>query len=54
MFLSHSSFNFYFPFIMYPERALDSPENNLKSRWESLLGPDYEVMVCENHTIETT
>lgn len=27
------------------ERAPDSPENELKSRWEKLLGPDYEVMV---------
>ncbi|XP_023370870.1 inaD-like protein [Otolemur garnettii] len=28
------------------ERVPDSPEENeLKSRWESLLGPDYEVMV---------
>ncbi|XP_045147714.1 inaD-like protein isoform X2 [Echinops telfairi] len=27
------------------ERVLDSPENELKSRWEKLLGPDYEVMV---------
>uniref|UniRef100_H0WLW5 InaD-like protein n=1 Tax=Otolemur garnettii TaxID=30611 RepID=H0WLW5_OTOGA len=30
---------------IYPERVPDSPEENeLKSRWESLLGPDYEVM----------
>ncbi|ELK06212.1 InaD-like protein [Pteropus alecto] len=28
------------------ERATDSPENELKSRWEKLLGPDYEVMVA--------
>ncbi|XP_040834380.1 inaD-like protein [Ochotona curzoniae] len=33
-----------------PERALDSAENNLKSRWESLLGPDYEVMVVTLNT----
>ncbi|XP_023574084.1 inaD-like protein isoform X2 [Octodon degus] len=31
------------------ERASDSPENELKSRWESLLGPDYEVMVATLH-----
>ncbi|XP_012926491.1 inaD-like protein isoform X7 [Heterocephalus glaber] len=29
-----------------PEQALDTAENQLKSRWESLLGPDYEVMVA--------
>ncbi|XP_062959711.1 inaD-like protein isoform X2 [Cynocephalus volans] len=28
------------------ERVPDSPENELKSRWENLLGPDYEVMVA--------
>uniref|UniRef100_A0A8D2CM02 InaD-like protein n=1 Tax=Sciurus vulgaris TaxID=55149 RepID=A0A8D2CM02_SCIVU len=28
------------------ERVLNSPENELKSRWENLLGPDYEVMVA--------
>ncbi|XP_007950107.1 inaD-like protein, partial [Orycteropus afer afer] len=28
------------------ERVPDSQENELKSRWESLLGPDYEVMVA--------
>ncbi|XP_050608868.1 inaD-like protein isoform X3 [Macaca thibetana thibetana] len=28
------------------EKAPDSPENELKSRWENLLGPDYEVMVA--------
>ncbi|XP_012577941.1 PREDICTED: inaD-like protein [Condylura cristata] len=28
------------------ERAPDSPENELKSRWENLLGHDYEVMVA--------
>ncbi|KAM6168323.1 inaD-like protein [Erethizon dorsatum] len=28
------------------EGASDSPENELKSRWENLLGPDYEVMVA--------
>ncbi|XP_013369898.1 PREDICTED: inaD-like protein isoform X3 [Chinchilla lanigera] len=28
------------------ERTSDSPENELKSRWENLLGPDYEVMVA--------
>ncbi|XP_006862542.1 PREDICTED: inaD-like protein [Chrysochloris asiatica] len=28
------------------ERASDSPENELKSRWEKVLGPDYEVMVA--------
>ncbi|XP_024421133.2 inaD-like protein isoform X2 [Desmodus rotundus] len=27
-------------------KALDFPENELKSRWENLLGPDYEVMVA--------
>uniref|UniRef100_A0A0D9S742 InaD-like protein n=1 Tax=Chlorocebus sabaeus TaxID=60711 RepID=A0A0D9S742_CHLSB len=30
----------------YPEKTPDSPENELKSRWENLLGPDYEVMVA--------
>ncbi|XP_016061383.1 PREDICTED: inaD-like protein, partial [Miniopterus natalensis] len=29
-----------------PERAPEFPENELKSRWENLLGPDYEVMVA--------
>lgn len=28
------------------ERAPDFSENELKSRWEKLLGPDYEVMVA--------
>ncbi|XP_049735386.1 inaD-like protein isoform X1 [Elephas maximus indicus] len=28
------------------ERVPDSPENELKFRWENLLGPDYEVMVA--------
>ncbi|XP_054429987.1 inaD-like protein isoform X2 [Pteronotus mesoamericanus] len=28
------------------ERAPDFPENELKSRWENILGPDYEVMVA--------
>nr|XP_031321118.1 inaD-like protein isoform X3 [Camelus dromedarius] len=28
------------------ERVPDSSENELKSRWENLLGPDYEVMVA--------
>ncbi|XP_063115737.1 inaD-like protein isoform X3 [Cavia porcellus] len=28
------------------ERASESPENEPKSRWEKLLGPDYEVMVA--------
>ncbi|XP_019304624.2 inaD-like protein isoform X2 [Panthera pardus] len=28
------------------EKAPDSLENELKSRWENLLGPDYEVMVA--------
>ncbi|XP_037682987.1 inaD-like protein isoform X2 [Choloepus didactylus] len=28
------------------ERVPDSPEKELKSRWEKLLGPDYEVMVA--------
>ncbi|KAM7246092.1 hypothetical protein CapIbe_002390 [Capra ibex] len=28
------------------EKAPDSPENELKSRWENVLGPDYEVMVA--------
>ncbi|XP_017732713.1 PREDICTED: inaD-like protein isoform X3 [Rhinopithecus bieti] len=28
------------------EKAPDSPENELKSRWENLLGSDYEVMVA--------
>ena len=41
--LTHSSFNFFF---FNPEKAPDSPENELKSRWENVLGPDYEVMVC--------
>uniref|UniRef100_A0A8C2N2P9 PATJ, crumbs cell polarity complex component n=1 Tax=Cricetulus griseus TaxID=10029 RepID=A0A8C2N2P9_CRIGR len=29
-----------------PEKVPGSPENELKSRWENLLGPDYEVMVA--------
>uniref|UniRef100_A0A8C3YJH6 InaD-like protein n=1 Tax=Catagonus wagneri TaxID=51154 RepID=A0A8C3YJH6_9CETA len=29
-----------------PEKAPGSLENELKSRWENLLGPDYEVMVA--------
>uniref|UniRef100_K7E7G9 PATJ crumbs cell polarity complex component n=1 Tax=Ornithorhynchus anatinus TaxID=9258 RepID=K7E7G9_ORNAN len=32
--------------ILYLERSSDSPENQLKSKWEKLLGPDYEVMVA--------
>jgi len=28
------------------EKVPDSTENELKSRWENLLGPDYEVMVA--------
>ncbi|XP_037599025.1 inaD-like protein [Cebus imitator] len=28
------------------EKVPASPENELKSRWENLLGPDYEVMVA--------
>ncbi|XP_069934492.1 inaD-like protein isoform X3 [Oryctolagus cuniculus] len=32
------------------ERVTDSPENKLKSRWENLLGPDYEVMVVTLNT----
>ncbi|XP_048671219.1 inaD-like protein isoform X2 [Marmota marmota marmota] len=28
------------------ERVPNTPENELKSRWENLLGPDYEVMVA--------
>uniref|UniRef100_A0A8C7ASI6 InaD-like protein n=1 Tax=Neovison vison TaxID=452646 RepID=A0A8C7ASI6_NEOVI len=28
------------------EKVPDSPENELKSKWENLLGPDYEVMVA--------
>ncbi|XP_028938947.1 inaD-like protein isoform X3 [Ornithorhynchus anatinus] len=28
------------------QRSSDSPENQLKSKWEKLLGPDYEVMVA--------
>lgn len=31
---------------VYPENVPGSPENELKSRWENLLGPDYEVMVA--------
>ncbi|KAL1776599.1 inaD isoform X1 [Sigmodon hispidus] len=31
---------------VYPEKGLGSPENELKSRWEKLLGPEYEVMVA--------
>ncbi|XP_031233763.1 inaD-like protein isoform X2 [Mastomys coucha] len=31
---------------VYPEKVPGSPENELKSRWENLLGPDYEVMVA--------
>ncbi|XP_032757706.1 inaD-like protein isoform X2 [Rattus rattus] len=31
---------------VYPEDIPGSPENELKSRWENLLGPDYEVMVA--------
>ncbi|XP_052032768.1 inaD-like protein isoform X1 [Apodemus sylvaticus] len=30
----------------YPEEVPGSPESELKSRWENLLGPDYEVMVA--------
>uniref|UniRef100_A0A8I5NQL0 InaD-like protein n=1 Tax=Papio anubis TaxID=9555 RepID=A0A8I5NQL0_PAPAN len=33
------------------EKAPDSPENELKSRWENLLGPDYEVMLLPIHTL---
>nr|XP_040145117.1 inaD-like protein [Ictidomys tridecemlineatus] len=28
------------------ERVPNTPENELKSKWENLLGPDYEVMVA--------
>ncbi|XP_036032967.1 inaD-like protein isoform X1 [Onychomys torridus] len=31
---------------IYPEKVPGSTENELKSRWENLLGPDYEVMVA--------
>ncbi|XP_029424956.1 inaD-like protein [Nannospalax galili] len=31
---------------VYPEKAPGFPENELKSRWENLLGPGYEVMVA--------
>lgn len=31
---------------VYPEDIPGSPENELKSRWENLLGPEYEVMVA--------
>lgn len=31
---------------VYPEKVPGSTENELKSRWENLLGPDYEVMVA--------
>uniref|UniRef100_A0A8C2N2L7 PATJ, crumbs cell polarity complex component n=1 Tax=Cricetulus griseus TaxID=10029 RepID=A0A8C2N2L7_CRIGR len=31
---------------VHPEKVPGSPENELKSRWENLLGPDYEVMVA--------
>lgn len=31
---------------VYPEKGPGAPENELKSRWENLLGPDYEVMVA--------
>ncbi|XP_051020464.1 inaD-like protein [Acomys russatus] len=31
---------------IYPEKGPGSPENHLKSRWENLLGPEYEVMVA--------
>ncbi|XP_041507404.1 inaD-like protein isoform X2 [Microtus oregoni] len=31
---------------VYPEKGQGAPENELKSRWENLLGPDYEVMVA--------
>uniref|UniRef100_A0A8C5ZPK7 PATJ crumbs cell polarity complex component n=1 Tax=Marmota marmota marmota TaxID=9994 RepID=A0A8C5ZPK7_MARMA len=32
--------------VLCPERVPNTPENELKSRWENLLGPDYEVMVA--------
>ncbi|KAM6217057.1 inaD-like protein [Rhynchocyon petersi] len=41
--LAHSSFHILF---LYPETVPGSPDNELKSRWENLLGPDYEVMVA--------
>ncbi|XP_051044163.1 inaD-like protein [Phodopus roborovskii] len=31
---------------VHPKKVPGSPENELKSRWENLLGPDYEVMVA--------
>ncbi|XP_076420652.1 inaD-like protein isoform X3 [Peromyscus maniculatus bairdii] len=31
---------------IYPEEVPGPTENELKSRWENLLGPDYEVMVA--------
>lgn len=44
--LAHSSFNVFFIYFFNPEGVPASLENELKSRWENLLGPDYEVMVC--------
>ncbi|XP_054995087.1 inaD-like protein isoform X2 [Sorex araneus] len=34
------------PVVEKPERVPDTPENELKSRWENILGHDYEVMVA--------
>lgn len=44
--MAYSSFNALFLIDVYPEKGPGAPENELKSRWENLLGPDYEVMVC--------
>ncbi|XP_029420639.1 inaD-like protein [Nannospalax galili] len=33
------------------EKAPGFPENELKSRWENLLGPGYEVMLLPIHTL---
>lgn len=48
--MAHSSFDILFLIDVYPEKVPGSPENELKSRWENLLGPDYEVMVCLKKT----
>ncbi|XP_055978259.1 inaD-like protein isoform X2 [Sorex fumeus] len=34
------------PVVEKTERVPDTPENELKSRWENILGHDYEVMVA--------
>ncbi|CAO2588181.1 InaD-like protein [Lemmus lemmus] len=38
---------------VYPEKGPGAPENELKSRWENLLGPDYEVMFLQLLPIHT-